>query len=156
MYTGMLHLHSILRWIVLIVAIWAIIKMASGRSGGKAFTSSEKRPALFFLICMDLQLLVGLYLYFIGPFGIKNIQNQGFGAVMKDSVSRFFAVEHLLGMIIAVALVHIGYSATKQDIDAQKKYKKAFGFFLAAFIIILVSIPWPFREALGRGWMPRH
>ena len=154
MQTGMLHLHSILRWLVLLVALWAIVKMASGRGGGKSFTASDKRPALFFLIIMDLQLLVGLYLYFVGAWGLKNIQNQGFGAVMKDPVSRFFAVEHLLGMLIALVLVHIGYSATKKNVPDQKKFSKAFWCFLIAFIVILASIPWPFREALGRGWMP--
>lgn len=155
MQTGMLHIHSLLRWLVLIIGLWAIIKMASGRSGGKSFTNSDKRPALFFLIVMDLQLLVGLYLYFAGPWGLKNIQNQGFGAVMKDSVSRFFAVEHLLGMLIALILVHVGYAATKKAATPdQKKFNKAFWCFLVAFILILASIPWPFREALGRGWMP--
>jgi hypothetical protein len=154
MQTGMLHLHSILRWLVLIVALWAIVKMASGRGGKKSFTNADKRPALFFLIIMDLQLLVGLYLYFAGPWGFKNIQNQGFGNVMKDSVSRFFAVEHLLGMLIALILVHVGYAATKKNVPDQKKFNKAFWCFLIAFILILASIPWPFREALGRGWMP--
>ncbi len=155
MYAGILDLHSVLRYIVLLVALWAIIKMASGKSSGRAFTASDKRPALFFLITMDLQLLVGLYLYIAGPWGLKNIQNQGFGNVMKDAVSRFFAVEHLLGMLISVILVHIGYSATKKDIADRKKFSKAFWCFLIALIVILISIPWPFRESLGRGWMPR-
>ncbi len=155
MYTGMLHLHSVLRWVVLIVALWAIIKMASGRSGNKKFGAADKRPALFFLIGMDLQLLVGLYLYIAGPWGLKNIQAQGFGTVMKDAVSRFFAVEHLVGMLIALILVHIGYAATKKDIPDQAKFNKAFRLFLVALIVILISIPWPFRESLGRGWMPR-
>jgi len=154
MQTGMLHLHSILRWIVLLVGLWAIIKMAAGRGGGKPFTKADKRPALFLLISMDLQLLVGLYLYFAGAWGIKNIQANGFGSVMKDSTSRFFAVEHLLGMLIALILVHVGYSATKKAPTDQKKFSKAFWCFLVAFIVILASIPWPFREALGRGWMP--
>ncbi|PSK95023.1 hypothetical protein [Taibaiella chishuiensis] len=155
MYTGMLHLHSVLRWIVLIVAIWAIVKMAAGRNGGKSFTGSDKRPALFFLITMDLQLLVGLYLYFVGALGIKNIQNQGFGAVMKVPEYRFFALEHIVGMLIGVVLVHVGYAATKKAGPDKQKFSKAFWCFLIALIVILASIPWPFREALHRGWMPR-
>lgn len=154
MFTGMLHLHSVLRWIILIVALWAIIKMASGMNGRKSFTASDKRPALFYLIVMDLQLLVGLYLYFVGEWGVKSISRAGFGEVMKTAITRFFAVEHLVGMLIALILVHIGYSATKKkDISDKKKFSKAFWCFLIAFIAILISIPWPFRE-LGRGWMP--
>lgn len=154
MDTGILHLHSLLRWVVLLVALWAVVKMAAGRSGQKAFTPSDKRPALFFLIVMDLQLLAGLYLYLTGAWGLKNIQNQGMGNVMKDPASRFFAVEHLLGMLIALVLVHIGYSATKKAPTDRQKFNKAFWCFLVALLLILASIPWPFRESLGRGWMP--
>lgn len=155
MHTGMLHLHSVLRWLVLLVALWAIVKMAAGRGGTKPFTASDKKPALFFLIFMDLQLLVGLYLYFSSPvWGFATLKNNAFGIVMKDAAMRFFAIEHLVAMLIAVILVHIGYSATKSTATDQKKFNKAFWCFLIALIVILASIPWPFREALGRGWMP--
>jgi hypothetical protein len=155
MHTGMLHLHSLLRWIILIVALWAIIKMAAGRNGGKSFTPADKRPALFFLISMDLQLLVGLYLYFSSTvWGFATLKNNPIGVVMKDTAMRFFSIEHLVAMIIAVILVHAGYSATKKATTDQQKFNKAFWLFLVALIIILASIPWPFREALGRGWMP--
>ena len=151
----MLHLHSVLRWIILIVAIWAIVKMASGRSGNKPFTASDKKPALFFLIFMDVQLLVGLFLYFTSAtYGYASFKTYSFGEIMKTAVLRFFAVEHLIAMIIAVILVHIGYSATKKAPTDKQKFNKAFWCFLIALIVILASIPWPFREALGRGWMP--
>jgi len=155
METGMLHLHSFLRYLVLLVAIWAIIQMASGLGGKKVFSARDKRPALFFLIIVDLQLLVGLFLYFVGPWGFKNIQNQGFGEVMKNSTARFFALEHVVGMIIALILVHIGYAITKKkDLADKKKFSKAFWLFLIAFILMIAFIPWPFRENLGRHWMP--
>lgn len=155
MHTGMLHLHSVLRWIILLVALWAIIKMAAGRSGNKPFTASDKKPALFFLIFMDLQLLVGLYLYFSSQvWGYATLKNNPIGVVMQDKAMRFFAVGHLVAMLIAVVLVHIGYAATKNSATDKQKFNKAFWCFLIALIVILASIPWPFREALGRGWMP--
>ena len=153
MFIGMLHLHSVLRWIVLIVALWAIIKMASGMSGKKPFTKSDKRPALFFQITMDLQMLIGLYLYFFGEWGMKSISRSGFAEVMKSSIPRFFALEHFVGMLLAVILVHIGYGATKKATSDKKKFTTAFWCFLVALIVIFAFIPWPFRE-LGRGWMP--
>ncbi len=154
MYTGMLHLHSVLRWVVLIVALWAIIKMAAGLSGRKPFGASDKRPALFFLITMDLQLLVGLYLYFAGPWGLKNIQSMGMGEVMKNAATRFFGIEHLVGMLLSVVLVHIGYAICKKPMEDKKKFTKVFWLFLVALAVILAFVPWPFREVLGRGWMP--
>ena len=151
----MLHLHSFLRYLVLLAALWAIIQMASGLNGKKTFSAADKRPGLFFLIIVDLQLLVGLFLYFVGPWGFKNIQNQGFGEVMKNSTSRFFALEHVVGMAVALILVHIGYAITKKkDITDKKKFNKAFWLFLIAFILMIAFIPWPFRESLGRHWMP--
>lgn len=154
MTTGMLHLHSILRYIVLIVAIWAIFKSLSGMNGGKTFTKADQKPGLFFMILMDIQLLVGLILYFTGNFGLNAIKTLGMGEVMKTSITRFFAVEHLIGMLLALVLVHIGYAATKKTgVSDQKKFKKSFWMYLIALIVIFASIPWPFR-ALGRGWMP--
>lgn len=154
MTTGMLHLHSVLRYLVLIVAIWAIFKSMSGMGGAKAFTKSDQRPGLFFMIGMDLQLLIGLVLYFSGNFGLNSIKQLGMGEVMKNSITRFFAVEHTLGMLLALVLVHIGYAATKKaELSDQKKFKKSFWMYLIALIVIFASIPWPFRD-LGRGWMP--
>lgn len=154
MLTGMLHLHSLLRYVILIVGIIAIIKMAKGMSSNKKFTDADKKPGLFFLISMDLQLLIGLVLYFIGNWGIKQIQAVGFGEVMSNSIGRFFAMEHALGMVIAIILVHVGFAMTKKtDVPDQKRFKHGFFFFLIAYLLILAFIPWPFRE-LGRGWMP--
>ncbi|HEY1031712.1 MAG TPA: hypothetical protein VGD89_08055 [Flavipsychrobacter sp.] len=154
MQQGLLHLHNFLRWFVLIFAIWTIFKTFSGMGSGRAFTKADKRPALFLMITCDIQLLLGLVLYTTGAWGIKNIQNQGMGAVMKDSVSRFWAVEHIAGMLIAVVLVHIGYAAIKKNIADSAKFKKVFWFTLIALLIIIATIPWPFREMIGRPLFP--
>lgn len=154
METGMLHLHSVLRYLIILVALWAVVNMAGGLNGKKPFTASDKRPALLFLILMDLQLLVGLFLYFFGPVGFKLIKSSGMSSVMGNDTGRFFAVEHGIGMLIALILVHIGYSATKRNVSDKKKFTKSFWLFFIAFLIILAFVPWPFRESLGRGWMP--
>ena len=154
MQTGILHLHNIFRWVILIFAVIVIVQSMSGMGSNKNFTKGHKRNALLLMISMDIQLLLGLFLYFAGAWGLKNIQNQGFGNVMKDSVSRFWAVEHLLGMLIALILIHIGYSATKKMIPDVAKFKKLFWCTLIALIAILISIPWPFREMIGRPLFP--
>ncbi len=155
MQQGMVHLHNFLRWAVLLFGVLTIFQSLSGMSSGKTFSGGNKRNALFFMISCDIQLLLGLYLYFMGPWGIKNIQNMGgMGAAMKDSVSRFFGVEHITGMIIAIALVHIGYAGAKKAATDAVKFKKLFWFSLIAIVIMLVTIPWPFREGLGRPLFP--
>lgn len=151
MQTGMLHLHNIMRWVVLIFMVLTLVKSFNN---SQSFTAGHKRSALFLMISMDIQLLLGLYLYFVSAWGIKNIEAQGMGAVMKDTVGRFWAVEHITGMLISVILIHLGYAATKKDIADNAKLKKLFWFTLIAFIIIMVTIPWSFRAGVGRPLFP--
>lgn len=150
----MLHAHSFLRWIVLILALLTIIKSFSGMSSKKAFTAADKKMPLFFMISMDIQLLLGLILYFTGAWGIKNIQNQGMGEVMKDAAGRFFAIEHTVGMLLAIIFAHVAYAFAKKPIEDTAKFKKIFIFSLLSLVAILASIPWPFRELIGRPLFP--
>jgi hypothetical protein len=150
MYNTLLFLHSLLRWIILLLAIIAIWRSLSGMTAGKPFTAGDKKTGLFLMIAAHITLLIGLYQWIAGPLGLKNIQNMGFGAVMKDPVYRFYGVEHLTGMIIAIILITIGRGVSKKNIPDALKHKKTFWFFFIALIIILASIPWPFRVGIGR------
>lgn len=152
MQTGILDFHSAMRYLVILVALWTIFQLASGLSGKRPFRPADKRPGLFFMILMDLQLLAGLFLYFFGDWGLNSIRSYGMGATMQNTMTRFFAIEHETGMIIALILVHIAYAITKKkNLTDKAKFSKAFWLFLVAFLFILSFIPWPFRESLGRG-----
>jgi len=139
MQTGLLHLHSFLRWAIVLFFIIAIFKSLG--AGNKPFTKSHKTAGLLLMICFDINVLIGA------------IQTTGMGEVMKDSMLRFFAVEHLIGMLVALALVHIGKSYAKKPVADTIKHRKSVLFYTIAFIITLASIPWPFRAiGEGRGW----
>ena len=150
---GLLHLHSFLRWVILILLLVAIYKSFTDRN--KAYAAGHKKTGMFLMICADIMLLLGLYQWFTGPWGLKSIQTNGMGVVMKNSVLRFFAIEHLIGMLIAIVLIHIGYSYAKKNIPDSVKHKRTIVFFGLALLVILISIPWPFR-AVGadRTWFP--
>lgn len=150
MLTGIQHLHNFLRWFVIIFALWTIVKSMSGMSGNKPFGKSDKRPALLLMITVDIQLVLGLILYF--GKGWWNVLTSG--GFMKIAAQRFWAMEHMVGMLIGIILIHIGYSSIKKNIPDGAKFKKVFWFTLIGFIIILATIPWPFREAVGRGLFP--
>ena len=153
MYKGMLHLHSFLRWAILILLLVAIYKSYVDR--GKPFTAGHKKTGLFLMICADVMLLLGLYQWFTGPWGLKNIKANGMSAVMKDSITRFFAIEHFIGMILGIILIHIGYSYAKKDIPDKVKHRRTVLFYVIALLLILVFIPWPFRTVgTGRAWFP--
>ena len=65
---------------------------------------------------------------------------------------RFFGMEHLAGMLLAIIAITIGYSKSKKGQDAQAKFKAIKIWYVLALILVLAFIPWPFRTALGAGW----
>lgn len=153
MYTGLLHLHNLLRWVILILLLVAIFRHLAGMNNKRLVSAGDKKVDLFLMIAAHITLLVGLYQWIAGPWGLKLIQNAGMGEVMKNSAYRFFAIEHLTGMLIAIVLITIGRGKVKRAVD-YTAHKKAFWFFVIALVIILASVPWPFREAVARPWFP--
>ncbi|MFY0253791.1 hypothetical protein ACDQ55_07520 [Chitinophaga sp. 30R24] len=147
----MLHLHSFLRWAIVLAGLWAVIRSLKGVAGKTPFTATDSKAGLFFMILCDIQLLVGLLLFFwASPLSTAGLSNMG--AAMKNPVLRFFTVEHEVMAIIAIALVHIGKSKIKKAATDAQKHKLGLIFFGLAFLLILALIPWPFREVLGKGW----
>ena len=149
-----LIIHSIIRWAILLFGLWTVWNALTGVFSKRNYRIGDNRANLFFMISCDIQLLVGLILYFNGMWFtmLKNNTKE----VMHDSASRFFAMEHSLMMIIAWLMVHIGRSMVKRaDTDA-KKHKLSLVWFGIALIIILAMIPWPFRQAgIARPLIPQ-
>ncbi len=148
------QLHALLRWVVLILIVSAVLRAFLGMQSKKTFSNSDQKTGFFLMIACDIQLLIGLVLYIAGPWGIKNIQQLGMSAVMKDGYSRFFAVEHILMMIVAIVLIHIGRAKAKKMGEAVGAHKVSFIYYVIAFVIMMISIPWPFRKGFeALGWM---
>jgi len=123
-------------------------------AGTRVFNSTDKKIGKFLMISCDITLLIGLYQWFTGLLGLKMIQSGGMSAVMKDKVARFWSIEHSIGMLIAIILVHIGYTYSKKTLPDAIRHKRSLLFYGLALLIILISIPWPFREGIGRPWFP--
>ena len=149
-----LPVHNILRWAVLLFGVWTLFNALTGVIGKRNYTATDNKANLFFMISCDIQLLVGLILYFNGAW--FELLKTSAKAVMQNAVPRFFAVEHALMMIIAWLLVHVGRSMVKRsDSDAQK-HKRSLIYFGLAIVIILAMIPWPFRQpGIARQWFPQ-
>jgi len=154
MQTGLLHLHNFLRWVILILLLVSIVKAWSGWQGKKAFAAGDKKVWLFTMIAAHTTLLLGLYQVAFGRFGIFTTSLPEGTSVMKDKFYRFFWVEHPTGMIIAIILITLGHGMAKKAVADEVKYKKAFYYFLIALLVILVTVPWPFREIVGRPLIP--
>jgi len=149
-----LLIHNILRWAVLLFGVWAVISALTGVFSKRTYTGSDNKTSLFFMISCDIQLLLGLILYFTGMWFDK--VKSGMGAVMKDPTERFFAVEHAMMMIIAWLLVHVGRSMVKRAGTDAQKHKRTLIYFGLALILILAMIPWPFRQpGIARPFFPQ-
>ena len=146
---ALLVIHNLLRWFIIIFGIWTVLKAISGVAAKRAFTASDGRSNFFFMLSMDMQLLIGLGLYFSGEWfeRLKHI-----GDNMKDANLRFFTMEHELMMIIAWILVHVGRVAVKKAPLSSAKFKRSLAFFGMALLLILIAMPWPFRDAVARPW----
>ena len=128
-------LHSYWAYIVLAVLIFTVINAIIGLVQKKEFTHKEFRLGLFTLITAHIQLLVGFLVYFIGGY------QKGLGD-MKDSAVRLLALEHPLMMIIAIALITIGWSKHKKQVKSEAKFKTFAIFYGLALVLILARIPW--------------
>jgi len=151
MYTGLLHIHSLLRYIILVLILVAVYKAFSGWIGKKPFTEGTRKINLFTLIAAHIQLLVGLGVYFMSTEVKAAFANMG--EAMKNPELRFWSVEHIAMMIVSIALITIGYLLSKKGKTDEVKHKRIAIFFLLALLIIFYAIPWPW-SAVARGWMP--
>ena len=140
-YTAFLHIHSTLRWLVLILSIIVIAKYLSGLLGNKAWKKSDNLLGIIYTSVFDIQFLAGLILYFfVSP--TTKMAFTDFGAAMKDSQLRFYAVEHFSLMILALIFVHIGRAKSKKSSTDHAKFKLALVFFTIAIALVIAGIPW--------------
>jgi len=141
MYTGFLHLHDTLRWLVLLSLLTTVVKYLAGWLGNQPWKKTDNLLSIILTALMDVQLLTGLVLYFfLSP--VTKLAMSDFGAAMKNADLRFYAVEHFAMMLIAVVLVHIGRAKSKKVKTDRGKFRIATIFYLLALAILLYAIPW--------------
>ncbi len=144
-----LFLHSWTRWAVVVTALMTLVPSILGWLSGAHWDDAKSKWASWYVNSTSIQLVLGLLLYGVfSPVMQKAFSN--FGGAMKDGVLRFWAVEHMMMMIIAVALAHIGAGRIKKAASDVGKHRVAFIFFGLSILIIMASIPWP-----GSGADPR-
>ena len=144
---GIVHLHSALRWVALLLLLFTFF---AALRGGSTFTEGARKRGLFTMIVLHVQLLLGLTLYFIGENGMALFEQAN---VMSNGVLRFFAVEHMMGMVIGIFLGTLGHVLTKRATTDAGKYRRQAVWFGLALAVIVASIPWPFRPGFeAYGW----
>ena len=147
MYQFLLASHNIMRWVVVVLAIYALVRIFMGLFGKREFAESDRKSLSFYAIGMDIQLVLGLLLYFIfSP--ITTAAFNDFGAAMSNSALRFFAVEHILLMVIAVVLAHVAVAMARRAPTSDAKFRRAAIWLTLSVLAVMVSIPWNTRPML--------
>ena len=144
MNTGLLHLHNLLRWVILLLLVISIFQALVKKE-------SIAKTSLFLMISAHITLLLGLYQYFTSDVaGFKLIERLGgMGNVMKDAFARFWVVEHISVMLISIVLITIARRKAKV-----LQYRPALILLLLALLLITAAVPWPFRTGIGRSIFP--
>ncbi len=139
LYTFFLEFHNLLRWVVVVAGIVAIATAAAAGKG--AWTPRLAHVSRVFTISVDVQFLVGLVLYLVlSPITTGAFSNMS--AAMQSSPIRFFVVEHALGMLVALILVHIGASRGRK----KESPRQALIFWVIAVVVVLAAIPWQYSS----------
>ncbi|RED44579.1 hypothetical protein DFQ10_103266 [Winogradskyella eximia] len=135
-------IHSKWAYLVLLVLVLATFNALIKFFGDKEFDAKDFRISLFALITMHIQLLIGIVLFFMKDYFSTIEQIGGMGELMANKALRNLVVEHPLTMIIAVALVTIGYSKHKKKLTSKPKFKLLAIFYTLALVLVLAKIPW--------------
>ena len=128
-----IDVHAVWRWVMLAVALVTVVKALVGWLGKQPWSKLDDRLGMIFTITVDIQFLLGLILWFVGPFPITNA-----AALMQSELGRFYVIEHPILMLIALALAHIGRSRSRKAATDVQKHKAAFIFYLLSFLFILL------------------
>ncbi|NBT14728.1 MAG: hypothetical protein EBS95_00020 [Chitinophagia bacterium] len=151
METGLLHLHNLLRWIIVILLLLSIIKAYTGWKGNKSFSAGDAKIWLFTMIASHITLLLGLYQWLMGRYGLLTFEIPAGSSRMKDPFIRFFQVEHPVSMLLAILFITLGRGMAKKDLSDSLKYRQAFVYFFVALLLLLAAVPWPFRSNYYKG-----
>ncbi|NII84708.1 cytochrome B [Pedobacter riviphilus] len=136
--------HSGWRYVVFLLLIIAVVKALSGWFGSKTYTEGDRKLNVFTLISAHIQLLIGLVLYF--SEGWYKLSSAGAPAV------RYFKMEHISMMIIAIILITVGNAKSKKVADAVAKHRTISVFFGLALILIIITILLMVKEVPGRSF----
>ncbi|WP_349678686.1 cytochrome B [Pedobacter sp. UBA4863] len=131
LYNILKSAHSGWRYVVLALLVIALIQALVGWFGNKNYTESNRKLNVFTLISAHIQFLIGIGLYVQSPFT---------SGPTSEALYRYWKMEHLAIMIIAIILITIGNSKSKKAATAVAKHKAIAIFFGIALILIIASI----------------
>jgi hypothetical protein len=148
MYQFILAFHSLIRWLVLISLLVSIFTAYRGWFMHKTYTKQDSLIRIITASIAHTQLIIGLWLYFISP--IVNYFLHNFKDAVHNRQIRFFGMEHITMMLIAIIIITIGSAKAKRQATAHQKFKTTAIWFTVGLLVILSSVPWSFSPLISR------
>lgn len=145
MYGFLLWLHSALRWLVLLSAVYALFTAYSGLFGKRDFGPRDKVAGVSFTSLFGLQVVLGLILYFIGPWGIRGFSmlDAAEGSARVQLI--FFGMYHITLMLVGLIVAQLGYSRAKRASSRKSAFRTAAIGYTVSLLLVLLAIPWGIR-----------
>jgi|YelNatPaOPRAMG01_1025707.scaffolds.fasta_scaffold01318_21 hypothetical protein len=151
MYSLLITIHSFLRWLVILAAAYALVRAYRGWLGRRPWTAADRRAGTLFTSLFDLQVLVGLILYFFAS-PITRAFLTSLGAGLENPVERYFGVVHIGLLLLAVLIAHAGSAISRNAQAEASRHRIAALLFSLSILIVLFAIPWPF-SVVPRPWI---
>jgi hypothetical protein len=151
MYQTLLFLHSVVRWLVLAMLIYATASAYIGYSTNRSFTKTDDSIRHWTATVTHIQLILGATLYFNSPV-IKAFY-ASFSESIQSVGTAFFGVIHVLIMFVAIILITIGSALAKRQTVDQYKFRTVLTWFSIGLFLILLAIPWPFSPLANRPYL---
>jgi len=135
-------LHSTWAFLILFLFVFTLTKYTMSLLSGKRFSYAQDfRLALFTLVSLYIQIVLGLVTWFTSKY-FQGIMDGKMGELMKHSHSRLLTIEHPVMMLIVLLLVHYGFNRMKKNVTDKKRFMPVIIFYGIGFLLILLRIPW--------------
>jgi hypothetical protein len=148
MYSTLIFLHSLTRWLVVISLLYAIYRAYQGLRGRKSFSKSVNSIRHWTATIAHVQLIIGILVYTQSP-GVRYFWRHTREALHNWDVT-FYSLVHALLMLLAIVVLTIGSAKAKRMSSDRDKFSVMLNWFLLAFILIFIAIPWPFSPLSNR------
>ncbi|MEO6037001.1 MAG: hypothetical protein ABIQ93_01225 [Saprospiraceae bacterium] len=137
-YSILKEIHAYNRYFILLALLFVLFRAYTGWLNNKRYEKPDNIGAAALLGLCHLQLLVGLLLFWLSPYGMSAFSNGA--ASVKGSWARYFTMEHLGAMVVAIVLVQLGRTLSKRSTDSTQKHRTIAIYVTIATLLIIGTL----------------
>ena len=134
-------IHSIVRWLVVLVGLWAVVRAWLGLFVGRNWNSWDRMAGQFFITALDFQLLLGVLLFFLNTEARSAVQDISISVPLASLGFSIF--RHVGFTLLAAIIAHLGSRSTRKAATTRTRFARAALLFTLALVLLYFAIPWP-------------